>query len=821
MLAKQPGFTAAAALVLALGIGANTAMFSLVNAFLLKPLLIQNPSELVGAFSRDTKKADSYRAFSYPNYSDLREKNSTFASLMSHNLAMVGITEGEATRRTFADIVSSNYFTTFGVALFRGRTFTPEEERPGSGIPVAIISYSRWKKSGADPDVIGKTLHVNGRIFTIVGIAAEGFTGTTALISSELYLPLGMYESVINDFEGTPRPLAARDNRALMLVGRLRPGMTQQKADAELAVVAAQMEKAYPGENKDQTFVVRPLSRLSISTSPSSDAELVLPSMLLLSMAGIVLLIASLNLANMMLARGAARRKEIAIRLALGGGRGRIVRQLLTEGMLLAIIGGAASLVIASWSTRALVKSLSLLVPLDIVYSAGPDLRILAAVLGFCVLSTVVFGLAPAAKLSKPDLVSGLKETTGMGTAGGSRRLFAGRNILVMTQVALSLTLLTAAGLFLRSAQRAAQVSPGFRLENGVLIEVDASLAGYNEARGRSTYQRLLDRLRAVAGVESASLAATVPFGMISLGRGIQKAGETTEKPIHARLNIIGEDYFRTLGIPVLRGREFGPQEMQAGSAKQIAIIDQTAAQRLWPNQNPLGQRLHMSPEGTDPAREVEIVGVVGGIHENIVGQAVEPHLYLPFGQRYLSDLNFHLKIAAMGSDAEARLLDTVRREVRAEDNKLPVLNFKTMKQHMEASMDLWIVRTGATMFTIFGAVAMFLAVIGLYGLKAYTVSQRTREIGIRMALGAAAGENLRMILKEGLVLTLVGVAAGIALSLGLGKLLAGMLYEVSGADPVIFSVTPLLLIAVSMVACYLPARRAARVDPMVALRDE
>jgi len=339
--------------------------------------------------------------------------------------------------------------------------------------------------------------------------------------------------------------------------------------------------------------------------------------------------------------------------------------------------------------------------------------------------------------------------------------------------------------------------------------------------RAVTTAEPVLDRLRAVPGVESASIAATVPFGMISLGRGVQRSAEATDKPIHARLNIVGEDYFRTLGVPVLRGREFGPQEMQAGSAEQIAIIDQTAAQRLWPNQNPLGQRLHLSPEGTDPARDVEIVGVVGGIHENIVGQGVEPHLYLPFGQRYQSDLNFHLKTAAMGTDAEARLLDTVRREVRAEDNKLPVLNFRTMKQHLEGSMDLWIVRTGATMFTIFGAVAMFLAVIGLYGLKAYTVAQRTREIGIRMALGAAAGENLRMILKEGLVLTLIGVAVGVALSLGLGAVLAGMLYQVSGADPVIFSVTPLLLIAVSMVACYFPARRAARVDPMVALRDE
>ncbi len=325
MLLNKPGFSATAVIVLALGIGANTAIFSLVNTFLLKPLLIQKPEELVGVYSRNAHKPDDYRAFSYPNYVDLREGNAVFSSLMAHNMAMVGIAEGDTTRRAFADLVSSNYFATFGVPLFRGRSFTAAEERPGSNSEVVIVSYNYWKKTGSDPDLLGKTMRINSRILTVIGIAPEGFTGTTALFAPEVFLPLGLHDAMQNDFEGAKRQLAARNNYALIVVGRLRPGINQKSADAQLTAVAAGLADAYPGENKDQTFIVRPLSRMSISTSPTSDSSISVAAALLLSMASVVLLIASLNVANMMLARGAARRKEIAIRLALGGARGSIL----------------------------------------------------------------------------------------------------------------------------------------------------------------------------------------------------------------------------------------------------------------------------------------------------------------------------------------------------------------------------------------------------------------------------------------------------------------------------------------------------------------
>ena len=785
----------------------------------------------MGVYSRNTHKADSYRAFSYPNYIDLRDGNAVFSSLAAHNLAMVGLAEGDTTRRVFADLVSSNYFSTFGVPLYRGRTFTAAEERPGSSAEVAIVSYNFWKKTGSDPDLVGKTLRLNSRILTVVGITAEGFTGTTAMISPELYMPLSLHDSMNNGFEGVGRSLASRDDNVLILIGRLRSGIAGKAADSQLAAVASGMEKAYPAENKDQTFIVHPLSRMSISTNPTSDGQVWIPAVLLLSMAGVVLLIASLNVANMMLARGSARRKEIAIRLALGGERKTIVQQLFTESLLLALAGGAAGLVMAYWSTSALMHSLPRLVPIDMVYSAAPDLRILAATMGFCVLSTLLFGLGPAWNLSRPNVVSSLKDGENQEITSGKRgRLFSRRNVLVMSQVSLSLVLLTSAGLFIRSAQRAANLEPGFRLDNGVVVEVDPSMAGYDEARGRQVFRALLDRLGSMPGVESASLAGTVPFGMVSLGRSVQRSSDappSTADPsskgtvVSMGFNIVGPDYFKTLGIPLLRGRPFAASETVGNTRTAVVILDKAAAAKLWPNQEAVGKHIRMIIGEGAKTQDAEVVGVAGSIQNNIFGGESQAHLYVPFGQEYQADMHIHLKVAVQGEDADVRLLDTIRREIRSVDSRLPVLALKTMRQHLDTSIELWVVRTGARMFVIFGSVALLLAMVGLYGVRAYTVARRTREIGIRMALGANAGDTLRMILREGLLVTIIGAGTGLLLSAAVGRVLAGFLYKVSSADPVVFTAAPILLAAISLLACYLPARRAARVDPMVALRYE
>jgi putative ABC transport system permease protein len=819
MLLSKPGFTLAAVLVLAFGIGANSAVFSLINAFLLKPLHVEKPEELRGLYSRDTKHPDAYRGFSYPNYVDIRDNNQAFASLAALNLAEIGIQEGEKTRRAFAAVVSSNYFSVLGVPLLRGRPFLAEDETAGGELK-AIVNYSFWERRGEDPELVGKPVRINGHLFTIIGIAPKGFTGTTALVSPEIFVPLRAYGMVMNDFDGHVKPLASRNNNALMVMGRLKPGVTTQAADATLTVAASQLEKAYPDENKDQTLLARPLARMSFSTSPQTDSALRIPAIMLLSLAGVVLMIASLNLANMMMAKGTARRKEIAIRLAMGGNRRRIVQQLVTEGLLLAILGGAAGLVLAFWSTTLLIRSLDGLAPVDIVYDARPDVRVLGFTLLFCVLSTVVFGLFPAWRLSKPEVWVDLKENTGEDVAGRKRRLLSRGNMLVMAQLSLSLMMLTAAGLFVHSAIRASNVQPGFSLENEVLAEVDASLIAYDEARGRRLYATLNDQLRQLPGVQSEAIAVTVPFGSIRLGKSVAPSDSAVSKEhpaLDATYNMVSEDYFQTLGIPILRGRPFTAAETNQGS-KSVAIIDKRAADKLWPGGDALGK--HIGIEGATN-QVLEVVGVVGDVRETIIGGSLEPHLYVPFGREYRANVHFHLKVAGGGPETENRALEAIRRRILATDERLPILALKTMRGHLESGFDIWVVRTGAHVLEIFGGVALLLAVIGLYALNAYTVARRTREIGIRMALGADASSTLRMILGESLKVTAIGIGVGLLLAIGLGRVLAGFLYDLRSLDPLVLGTAPVLLALVSLSACYVPARRAARVDPIIALRYE
>lgn len=825
-LRNKPGFTAVAVLVLALGIGANSAVFSLINTFFLKPLAVTKPQELVGLYSRDTKHPDSYRAFSYPNYLDIRDSNAAFSSVLAHNLAMVGVKKGATTRRTFADVVSSNYFSTLGVPLFEGRSFRADEEKPGRDLTV-IVSYSFWGKTGEDPQIIGKRLRINDRLFTVVGITPKGFTGTTVLAGPELYVPLGAYDFVMNDMESHGKRLDARDNNALFLVGRLKLGLTLQAANARLAVVASQMGKAFPAENKDQMLSVNPLSRMSISTNPSNDNDPWAAAILLLSLAAVVLLIASLNLASMMMAKGAVRRKEIAIRVAIGGSRRRIVQQLVTEGLVLAILGGAAGLFVASWNSTLLIGSLSRVAgPIDFVYDSTPDARVLAGTLVLCGMSAAIFALFPAWKLSKPKTWLDLKENAGEDAAGRPRRLFSRGNMLVIAQLSLSLMMLGAAGLFIRSATRAANVQPGFSLDNEIIGEVDASLANYDEARGRETYRALRERLRQTPGVRSVSMAASVPFGMTWSGASVLPSNSTASKerrPLYAHFNIVTDSYFQTLGIPLLRGRAFVAAENMPESKSHVAVVDKLLADKLWPGGNAVGRQIRLDESGGGHEQTCEIVGVVGNVREKIVGDEAkpQPHVYIPFGQQYQADMQVHLKVAAGSPDAELRMLDTIRREISATNPRLPLLSLKTMRGHLESGADIWVVRTGAHILEIFGGVALFLAIIGLYGVNAYTVARRTREIGIRMAIGADAASALRMVLGEGLRITAVGVGLGLLLALGIGQLLTGFLYEVRSIEPVVLLVAAAVLTAVALVACYIPARKASLVDPMIALRYE
>ncbi|MEP7072028.1 MAG: ABC transporter permease [Verrucomicrobiota bacterium] len=842
-LTKARAFSAAAIAVLALGIGANTAIFSLVNAMLFQPPHYARADEIVQVFSQDTKDPKKFRGFSYPTYLDIREQNTVFSGVMAHNLAMVGLGEKGSTRRAFTDVVSSNYFSVMGVLPAQGRVFSAEEETPGRGEAVAIVSYNYWKKEGLKPSLLGSVITIDSRPFTVIGILPKGFTGTTQIFAPEIWLPLGVYEQVANDFEtGNKEKLGDRAGKQLMVVGRLKTGATAANANAALKNLAANLERAYPVEQKDQTFMVEQLSRFALSTSPSSGNKIKALAPLLFGMSGVVLLVACLNLANMLLARGTARRKEIAIRLALGGSRWRIVRQLLIEGLVLALAGGVFGIGLGLWSSDLLVASLGKALPIDMVWSTGLSLPVLLATFAFCLLGTLVFALGPALKLSKAAVIGDLKEHAGEDRIG-RRWKFLPRHPLVVVQIAFSLALLTAAALFLRGAGKAAAVDTGLQTGSNYLLEIDASLAGYDQTRSQDLYRSLQERLAALPGVEAASISSTVPFGMISLTKQVQRGGAnpTPEaRPVTAaegrafepRWNSVGAEYFKAVGLNLRRGRVFSAAEAMQQKNVTVAIVDEALAKKLFPEGDAIGQRIQFAGKdaersaaqkgnGAETKTQIEIVGIAPYTRESLFEKDPDGTLYLPFASGFQSDVFFHLRFApSAGHDASATT-EMIRRTVREVDGALPVLSLITFAQHLDGNFELWIVRAGATMFSVFGALALALATVGIYGVKAYSVARRTREIGIRMALGAQRATVQWMILREGIVMLASGLALGLLLAAGTGKLVSGMLYEVGVIDPVAFTIAPLVLAVATLLATWWPARRATRISPMAALRAE
>jgi predicted permease len=817
-LLKTPGFTAVAVAVLALGIGANTAMFTVVNTLLLRPLA-GRADELVGLYSHDRTKPDSFRAFSYPNYTDIRDGNDLFDGLMAHTFSMVGVPNGDGMRQTFVEVVSSNYFDTLGAPLAAGRAFTRDEERPGARLPVAIVRYDR-------ADLLGKTIKVNAIDFTVVGIAPPGFTGTMALIAPEMWLPLGMYDVVVNDFfkkKGTG--LDDRTADTLVVAGRLKPGVTMATAAARLDVLSRQLAQAFPAVNHDQLLTVNALPRLGTSTSPSSDAGPAGAAAFLMGVAAIVLLIACLNIANMLLARGSARRREIAIRLAIGGGRGRIVRQLLTEGLLLAGAGAAGGVLLASWSTGALAASLAAVMPLGIEFHPAPDLRVLAATTGFAVLATVLSGLGPALKASKVNLVDDLKGQTSSGP-GPRRRLLGARNLLVVGQIALSLMLLAAGGLFTRGAFKAAAANPGFSYDNQLLVGIDPSLVQYDEPRGRERERATLERIRRIPGVAAASVASSVPLGEFHEDHLVERrggAGGNRDARVQAVYRIVGADYFRTLALPMIRGREFTAVEEDSPTAPPVAIVDERFARRLFGADDPIGQTIRFAdtPGRSESfeAQTMQIVGVAAPIRDELFDREAGPAIYVPMGRNYRANVSLHVRIARAGSEGD--VLAAVRQSLRDLDPRLPIVTATTMHAFHDRSLELWAVRSGGRLFLTFGLLALLLAVVGLYGVKSYVVSQRTREIGVRMALGARPQDVMALVLREGALIAGIGVAVGLPLAALLGVALSSLLFEVRPLDPIVFATAPAVLAAASLVATWLPARRAMRVTPLTALRSE
>jgi putative ABC transport system permease protein len=838
MLFKSPGFTTVAVLTLALGIGANTVIFGLINTVLLKPLSGREPERLIGVYSHDTTRADSYRLFSHPNYTDLRAQQVVFDDLLATNLFGAGVTEGETTRSVTAVKVSSNYFSVFGVQLAQGRPFlTQEETQPA---PVAIVSYRWWQQRGAPPDLVGQSMRVNGRLLTVVGIAPQGFTGAISFFSPDLFLPLSFDQP--GSAGGGP-PLQDRNRHDLMLVGRLKRGLTLDEANARLKILSAQLAEAYPGTNRDQLITVAPLPRLAISSAPRNDrGQIAAISALALSLSCAVLLIACLNLANMLLARGAARRKEFAVRLALGARAGRLARQLLTEGFLLAALGGVAGLALSALAIDWLTDSLEQVMPVSLNLDARPDLRVLGVTLGFSLLATLFFALGPALKAVRLDVSTSLKEGPG-GDARASRQ-WRPRNLLVIGQVALSLCLLVAAGLVGRGAFQAIRIDPGFDLDRAFYLQLDGGLAGYDEEQTRQLYNRLTERVRSLPGVEAASLALTPPFGEFTFGQRVQPGGApyppppdaataAQGRPVAAHYNVVGPDFFRTLGIPLRRGREFRQTELAGTGAPREVIISTTLAEKLWPGEEALARTIRLAggSDADDPGtgafipsegrlqQTFEVVGIIQPYRDQLLPPGDHPLVFVPFSQDYHAAM--HLLVRVSPGASVDTVLRAAREEARRLDAILPVLTMKSLRLHLETSLGVWLLHISALLFGTFGAVALLMSLIGVYGVNAYLVAQRTREIGIRMALGADRRVVLRLFLREGLALTGVSLGLGLVLAGLVAQMMRGILFEVSPFDPLVFGAASALLAFTALIACWLPARRATKVDPLIALRHE
>jgi predicted permease len=798
-----------------MGIGANTAVFSLVNALILQP----RPGRidrLFAVFSHDRNTPDQYRDFSYPAYVDLRERSDVFESVMAHTFSTVGITEGDVTKQTFAAIVSANYFSTLGVQMAVGRAFTADEERPGAMARVAIASHAVWRRTGFDPTFIGRTIRASGGEYTVVGVTPRGFAGTMTLLSPEWWFPLGSYDAIVGDmFKVRTTGLTDRGNTVLNLAAALKPGLPRAAAERALDRFGLRLGAEYPATDKDQIFTLGGLPRMGVSSKPQDDGPIGAVAALLMLMSALVLFVACLNLANLLLARGAARRKEIAIRQALGSGRRRIVAQLFVEGLMLSLAGAAVGLVLGSWTTSALAAWLSTVLPLGLELIIETSSRMLAAAGGFAVFSTLCFALGPAWALSRPGVSADLKGEPGS-TRRAARRFGTG-SLLVVGQLAVSMALVAAGGLFVRAAINAGRANPGFAVDRHVIVSLDPSLAGYDAARTTGILRAAMERVRSIPGVDHASLASIVPFGEFQESRPVRL--KSADQAVNAYFTIVGADYFTTLGVTVLRGREFTRAEEEPGRRAESIIIDRALATRFFGDTDPLGRQVLVASREGEASAPYAVVGVVTELKHDLFQADSEPHVFVPSGSIYRPNMTIHVRTAP--GVPEAAMLATIRRELLTLDLRLPILAARTMTDHRYHSVTEWSVRAAATMFSTLGALALLLATIGVYGLKTYDVSRRTREIGIRMALGATASDIGRLVLREGARTAGIGLAVGVVLAAGVGKLATGLLYRVSPVDPLVLASAAIALSAASLAACYLPIRRATRVVPLEALRSE
>jgi macrolide transport system ATP-binding/permease protein len=800
---KSPGFTLTAVASLALGIGANTAIFSLVNTALLRPLPVSRPDRLVSLAV--SGEGGSMLAFSYPAYRDYRDRNEVLDGLFATRLAPFSLSRGGDNQRLWGYLVTGNYFDVLGVSAARGRAFTPEEDRAPLAHPVAVISHGCWQRRfGGDPGVVGREITLNGHPFKVVGVAPEGFVGTEVVYTPEVWVPMMMQEWV----EPENPWLERRTTQNIFATGRLKGGVTAEQAEASLNLLAAQLGREHPDTDEGQKITLIPPGFIL----PQLRGAVLSFAAVLMGVVGLVLLLACVNVAGLLLARAAARRREIAICLAIGAGRWRLVRQLLTESVVLALMGGAAGLLLAFWIVD-LVVAYRPAVDIPVWIDLSIDWRVALFALAASLLTSLVFGLAPALQATRPELVPALKDL-GARAGGGRWRL---RSALVVLQVAVSLLLLVAAGLAVRALNQLQTTSPGFEVENGLVLSYDLARQGYEQARGEQFHRQVVERVRALPGVRSASLTDLFPLSLNYSSTNVHVEGQPAARGANvpqAMVASIGPDYFQTMGIPLVAGRDFAPPDDRA--APRVVVVNEALARRFFPGEDPVrgavGRRVSFAgPEGPFS----QIVGVARDGKYWTMGEAPQPFIYFPLAQSYNS--NATLVVRAEG-DPHA-LAAGIRGAVRGLDEGLPLYDVKTMEEHL--GLSLFPARVAATLLGGFGLLALLLSAVGVYGVVSYAASQRTREIGIRMALGAQRRDVLRLVGGRGLLLVTAGVALGLAGAFALTRFMASLLYGVSATDPTTFALVVALLGAVALLACYVPARRATKVDPVVALRHE
>jgi predicted permease len=825
-LRHSRGFTAVAVLTLALGIGANAAIFSVINAVVFKPIQTRDPGRLVGLFQEESGNTQNFRLHSYPDFLDIRAGRDVFEDVLAFGFTSVALQERDLTHEVMAHVVSANFFSLLGVAPLYGRGFLPEEET--SPTPVAVLSYPFWKRLGGDPAIVGTTLKLTRADVTVVGVMPEGFTGTM-MEAPALYLAFGSADMFYGDQnQQVPSIRTSRDFRRFVLVGRLKAGLDRAALPTALAVASERFQAAAPIDNKTWRLTGHPPSRFSFGARPENLASEMGPlTVLALGLSSIVLAVSCLNLANMMFARGANRQKEIAVRLAIGASRWRILRQLLTEGFLLAALGAGVGLVLSLWGIGLLQTSMMAGIDQAIVFDFTPDLRLFAVLLACCCAATVLFSLGPSRKLVGADVVAGLKENAAE-PAGKRRGMFAVRNLLVVGQIAFSLVLLAVASLFLRSAAKAATLNPGFEMGPHFYARIRTDLAGYDDAQSRELLRAAVERVAGLPGVEASSLGLFKPLSGARWVRGVQLAGAPKPTPMATSLadggeldvqyNVIGAGYFRTLGLPLVRGREFDRSEETSPNASRVAIVSMNLAERLWPGEDPVGRRIQWPADDTNPPTVLEIVGIAPAVTWELFERERPAMVYVPLGQDFQRSVYLHVRLAP--GVAPAPLMTLVREELRRLDSRLPITELNTLRASYEQGMRVRLTRMGATLFGAFGFAALLLSVIGVYGLRAYSVASRTREIGLRMAIGANARSVLWLMLSEGVHLSLAGLGTGLLAAAVVGLLARGFLVDVGALDPVAFVLSPLVLALAVLAACFFPAYRAARINPMSAIRE-